>query len=77
MIKELFDKVLSQALSRLTYEAERVSRVLPTLVRLGVSEAEELYHRFNHWRGACEHPVSRRRPARKTKKVRRRSKKST
>lgn len=62
----------NRAFSRAVYEAGRIRRVLPTLVRLGISELEDAYHRFSYWRGTCDHEVDRgpgRRAARKVKRV--------
>ena len=50
-------ELLGRVLARVQYESQRVRKVAPTVIRLSISELGELYHRFNHWRGACDHVV--------------------
>lgn len=50
----IFD-LLNRALERMASEADRARKVVPTVIRFGISELEDLYHRFNHWRGVCDH----------------------
>ncbi len=50
--------LLGRVLARVQYESKRVRKVAPTLIRLSISELGDLYHRFNHWRGACDHVVT-------------------
>lgn len=54
MILELLDR-LRELRERVVYEKERVRKVVPVLIRFGISELEDLYERFQHWRGACDH----------------------
>jgi hypothetical protein len=63
--------LLFKGIDRLSYEKERIKKVLPVLLRLGLSELEEVYTRFRNWREACDHTVSGShsgRPKRKRKK---------
>ncbi|MBI3557522.1 MAG: hypothetical protein HY074_14765 [Deltaproteobacteria bacterium] len=51
-------ELLGRLIERVQYESQRVRKVAPTMIRLSISELGELYHRFNHWRGACDHVVT-------------------
>jgi hypothetical protein len=58
MILDLLFDGVRRGIDRLNYEKERAKKVLPVLLRLGLSELEELYTRFRTWRETCDHTVS-------------------
>lgn len=76
-------KLVERVYERVTYEVDRARRLVPTVVRFGVSQARdrlvvssrkldalcnELLHHIDHWRGVCDHTATRGKAVKKTVK---------